>query len=107
VTVSAPTSNTYSSTCCSGIVFFGDRTATSGINSFTGESGLSITGAVYFPTQNITYTGGNANAAICTELVGDTITTTGAAGFNTGCSGDGTSSINVVDGARGKVILSE
>jgi hypothetical protein len=107
VQFSAPTSNTYSSTCCSGIVFFGDRAATNGNNNISGSSSSFITGAVYFPTELITYSGGTATGANCTQLVGYTIVISGTAYFNNGCSGDGMANINVVDGAPGKVILSE
>lgn len=102
VTLSAPTSGTYS-----GLVFFGDRSATSGNQSFGGGSGSSITGAIYFPTQNVSYSGGSNSGSYCTQVIASTVSISGNAAFNATCPGDGMSTSNVTDGAPGSVTLSE
>jgi len=83
VTFSAPTSGTYS-----GIVFFGDRAGT-GSNNLTGGGTTGITGALYFPSESITYTGGSSNGSNCTQIVADTVTVTGSSYFKSDCIGDG------------------
>jgi hypothetical protein len=84
-TFSAPTSGTYS-----GIVFFGDPTGSSSNNNkFAGGSNLTITGAVYFPSETVTYTGGSVSGNDCTQIVADIVNITGNAYFNTQCIGDG------------------
>ncbi len=102
VNFSAPTTGTYA-----GIVFFGDRTATNGNNAFSGSSTSTITGAVYFPSQEITYSGGTSRGTNCTELIGYTITISGSAYFGHNCTGSGMPAINDVDGAAGSVRIVE
>jgi len=102
LTLTAPTSGTYS-----GMTFFGDRSATSGNNVLNGGSNASITGAIYFPTQSVTYAGGTGGESKCTQLIGNTVTVTGNANFNNVCPGDGMSSSNVVDGSPGSITLAE
>ena len=85
---SAPTSGTYS-----GIVFFGDRTATNGNNDFSGSSSSTITGAIYFPTESVTFSGGSSSGSNCTQIVADTITISGSANFFDSCSGAGMATI--------------
>ena len=54
VTLAAPTGGTYS-----GVVFFQDKSSASGTNNkFTGGSTMNITGALYFPKEDIEFTGG-------------------------------------------------
>ena len=94
VNFSAPTSGTYS-----GIVYFGDRTTTHGNNNFSGGSGASITGAVYFATQQVSYTGGTGTGTGCTQLIADTITISGNSSFSTNtCGSAGVSNIVVPGG---------
>ena len=90
-TFTAPTSGIYS-----GIAFFGDRAGSpSSNNTFTGGSALTITGAIYFPTQSVKYSGGSASASNCTQLIADTIKVSGSAYFNSACQGDGMTDIGV------------
>jgi Flp pilus assembly protein TadG len=75
-----------------GLAFFQDRTApASGSDSFTGGATQNITGAIYFPNQNVTFAGGTATGAKCTQLVALTLTFNGNASFNFGndCAGTG------------------
>lgn len=102
VNFSAPTSGTYS-----GVTFFGDRSDKTSNPVFNGGSAQVITGAIYFPTQGVTYSGhGSANSQ-CTQLVAYTVTVTGNANFNATCPGDGMTTVNVADAAPGSVYLSE
>jgi hypothetical protein len=102
VTFSAPTSGTYS-----GILYFGDRSATSGNNAFSGSSVSSMTGAIYYPTQPVTYSGGASNGTNCTQLVAGTITVSGSANFNHTCSGSGEAAVNLMDGQTGSMRVVE
>jgi Flp pilus assembly protein TadG len=84
-TFTAPTSGTYA-----GIAFFGDRSGSANNNNkFTGGSVLNITGALYFPSESVTYTGGSSTGANCTQIVADTISVTGNSYFSNHCIGDG------------------
>lgn len=102
VNFSAPTGGTYT-----GMVFFGDRAATNGNNNISGGSGAVITGAIYFPTENVTYSGASSSGSDCTQLIASTVTVSGNANFNNTCPGDGMSTISVQDGAPGSVQISE
>jgi Flp pilus assembly protein TadG len=90
VNFTAPTSGTYA-----GIAFFGDPTTTHGTNNFSGGSGASITGAIYYPTQQVSYTGGTGTGTGCTQLIADTITISGSSAFQNNCSGTGVKNISV------------
>jgi hypothetical protein len=86
VNLTAPTSGPLA-----GMAVFQDRNAPqSGSNSFSGGTSQNITGVVYFPNQGITFSGGTTTGgAICTQLVGLTITFNGNAAFNNNCQGTG------------------
>jgi len=54
---------------------------------------------IYFPKNNITYSGGASVAGpICTKLVANTISFKGNSNFNTSCSSSGTGTINLTNG---------
>ena len=74
-----------------GLAIFQDRNApASGTDSFTGGSTQNITGAIYFPTQSVTFNGGTTTGgAICTQIVASIITFNGNAAFNNNCTGTG------------------
>ena len=99
VSFSAPTTGTYA-----GILFFGDRNATNGNNNFSGSSSSTLVGTIYFPANEVTFSGGAANNN-CTQIVADTITISGTADFNGNCSG--LTSIATVDGQPGSLRLVE
>lgn len=70
-----------------GMLFFQDRSITSGVSSqINGGSNSSFTGAIYFPTTPLTYNG-SSGADQYTYLVSDTLTVNGTAniGNNYGC----------------------
>jgi Flp pilus assembly protein TadG len=82
---SAPTSGVWS-----GMLFYQDYNDTAGNNdkdSLTGGAN-TLEGALYFPTQPLTYTGGAA-AAPCTEIVAWTVTFTGGGTIGYSCAGAG------------------
>lgn len=81
VNLSAPTSGTYS-----GILFYGDRSDTGLSETFNGTASSSMTGTIYFPTDNVTYQGDFAGAQGCTYIVADTVSWSGNTGFNLNCT---------------------
>ena len=88
VSLTAPTSGTYS-----GILFFGDPTATSGSNVFNGNATSNLTGDIYFPTQSVTYQGNFSGSGGCTQIVADTVQWTGNATVSVNCAAYGMSPI--------------
>lgn len=86
VTLSAPTSGS-----TSGLLFFADRNAPNSIvNSFTGGASSSLTGAFYFPTEQVAFSNG-AGTAACTQVVAWQMQFSGgtATQFNSNCAGTG------------------
>lgn len=101
VNFSAPTSGTYA-----GIVFFGSRTGSANANNnFSGSSASTITGAIYYPSQIVTFSGGSDQTTSCTQVIGNRITISGAAHFSGTCSGSGMQTI--ADGSSGSATLAE
>lgn len=87
VTVYAPTSG-----ATAGIAFFQDRNAPkasgSNANKFTGGSSQNITGAIYFPNQNVTFSGGaSSGGAVCTQVIGLTLNFNGTSNLSSDCVG--------------------
>jgi hypothetical protein len=69
VSLSAPTSGDYA-----GVVIMQDRNApSSGTNKFNGGSTTDYSGAIYFPKQEIEFTGGNETGGGCVRIVAKTI----------------------------------
>ena len=62
----APTSGTYA-----GMAIYQDRRAldSAGSNSINGNSGSIVQGALYFPSQELTYNGEGSTTATCTQFV--------------------------------------
>ena len=82
VTLSAPLAGA----ATAGIVFFGDRRApASNTNDLEGGVAVNITGALYFPTQALTFSNGSSNASGCTQLIAGTIQLTGGSKFQNNC----------------------
>lgn len=81
VTLSAPTSGTYS-----GVLFYGDRTGTAAQSTFNGTATSSMTGAIYFPRQQVNYLGNFSGQNGCTQVVADTIQWSGNSTINQDCS---------------------
>jgi Flp pilus assembly protein TadG len=81
VTLSAPTSGTYS-----GLLFYGDRTGTAAQSTFNGTANSLLTGAIYFPRQQVNYLGNFSGVNGCTQVVADTIQWSGNSTINQNCS---------------------
>ncbi|RWM24500.1 MAG: hypothetical protein E5X74_24075 [Mesorhizobium sp.] len=81
VTLSAPTSGTYS-----GVLFYGDRTGTAAQSTFNGTAASLLTGAIYFPRQQVNYLGNFSGVNGCTQVVADTIQWSGNSTINQDCS---------------------
>ncbi|OHV69374.1 hypothetical protein LCM4577_22540 [Mesorhizobium sp. LCM 4577] len=84
VTLSAPTSGTYS-----GVLFYGDRTGAAAQSTFNGTATSLLTGAIYFPRQQVNYLGNFSGLDGCTQVVADTIQWSGNATINQDCSKHG------------------
>lgn len=74
-----------------GIAIFQDRNAPqTGSDSFSGGTTQNITGAIYFPNQPVTFSGGTTTGgARCTQLIAYRITFNGNANLNSDCIGTG------------------
>jgi Flp pilus assembly protein TadG len=107
VTLTAPTSGTYS-----GVALFGDRLTCSGngnndLNgsgqacapSLVGGGNENITGAIYFPLETVTYGGGaSAGGPQCTQIVANRISFSGGSTFNSNCESTGGQTLNLTNG---------
>lgn len=88
VNLSAPTSGTYS-----GMLFFGDRSATDGV-TLNGTADSKLTGAIYFANQDINYLGNFSGEGGCTQVVGKTVEWSGSAAINQDCTAYGMATIS-------------
>ncbi|TIW64534.1 MAG: hypothetical protein E5V56_08055, partial [Mesorhizobium sp.] len=95
VTMSAPTSGTYS-----GVLFYGDRTGTTTQSTFNGTATSSLTGAIYFPKQQVNYLGNFSGKNGCTQVVADTIQWSGNSNINQDCSSLGMKDIPATTSIR-------
>jgi hypothetical protein len=85
VDLSAATTGTYA-----GVLFFGDRASSGGaVNKFNGTASSSLTGAIYFATQDIQYNGNFSGAGGCTHVVGSTVEWSGNTSISQDCSAYG------------------
>lgn len=85
-TLSAPTSGTYDN-----MLFFGDRSlgGTSYQDTFTGNTSINLTGAIYFKNDTVSYAGGTSSSAPSAAIVADEVTVAGTAYLNNGLSNNG------------------
>jgi hypothetical protein len=96
VSIVAPTSG-----ALAGLALYLDRACndTSATNSLSGGSTQNITGAIYFPNEPVTFSGGSdTGGAVCTQLMAWTITFSGHSTFNSSCTGTGTRSVALTGG---------
>jgi hypothetical protein len=96
VSITAPTSG-----ALSGIAIYQDRacTDTTVTNSLSGGSTQNIVGAIYFPGEPISYSGGSpVGGAVCTQLIAWSISFSGSSTFNNTCTGTGTRSVSLTGG---------
>lgn len=86
VTVSAPSSG-----ATAGIAVWVDKRAPLQNQKFTGGTGQILTGALYMPSQSVTYVGGSSLSSPCNQLVAYDIYFNGNAAFQHNCIGGGES----------------
>lgn len=91
VNITAPTTGP-----TAGLAFFGDRTASQANNKFNGGSTQAIQGAIYFPSQTVTFTGGSSSASGCTQLLAADVKFSGNATLQINCAGTGVKTIGGV-----------
>lgn len=91
LSLSAPTSGAYG-----GVLFFGSRgNSASASVTLNGAAGSSMTGAIYFPSQDVSYLGNMQGANGCTQVVARTVTWSGNASLAVDCSAYGMSALQV------------
>lgn len=95
IDLSAPTSGIYA-----GVLMYGDRDQGNAENIFNGTADSLMTGALYFPTQQVTHNGNFSGANGCMRIVSRSIDLRGNAGFNTDCMGTGLDAIEVPGAVR-------
>ncbi len=101
VSLTAPTSGEYS-----GIAFYQDRRVPIGASSkFNGGSTMNINGTIYMPQGQLTFNGGSAVNAACTQIISNTVAFSGNNNIKADCSGSGMSQIT--PGLAGSVKLQE
>lgn len=81
VSLSAPTSGTYS-----GVLMYGDRTSIGGQSTFNGTATSLLTGALYFPKQQVNYLGNFSGKNGCTQVVADLIQWSGNSSISQDCT---------------------
>ena len=89
--LSAPKTGPYA-----GMLFFGDRDPQLEKVQITGNANSIYTGAIYFPTGNLVYTGSSAQVGGCTQIVANTIEFTGNSNLHSTCGDAGTKEIVAV-----------
>ena len=87
VTLSAPVKD--ATLGIPGIVIWEDGRAPAAQASFTGGSTQVITGAIYVPSQEVTFTGGSSAASSCIQLIGLTLKFSGNSYFKHSCANAG------------------
>lgn len=82
-----------SSGAYAGVLFFGDRNG-SGSNTFNGNNTSSLTGDIYFPTQQVSYLGNFSGAGGgCTHIIADTVSWSGSTTLSVNCANQGMKNI--------------
>jgi hypothetical protein len=89
INLTAPTTG-----ATAGMAFFQDpRASSSGTDTFAGGATTNITGALYFPSQTVSFSNGTSNASSCTQLISYRVQYTGGSKFGSNCTGTGVKSI--------------
>jgi len=81
INLTGPTSGTYS-----GILFFGSRSSSGEDHVFNGTADSGMTGAIYFPADDVEYSGNFSGSNGCTQVIGSTVSWTGNATVAVDCS---------------------
>jgi hypothetical protein len=98
VNLSAPTSGTYK-----GMLMMGDRNCTTCSNTsetLNGTATSLMTGAIYFPKQNVNYIGNFSGANGCTQIIADTVTWNGHTHLAANCTGYGMNNVAAYEAVR-------
>lgn len=74
-----------------GMAIWIDKTAPTASDTFSSGSTVSLQGAYYAPTQDVTLSGNSGTTATCTQIIARTITFTGGGSFSHNCSAAGIS----------------
>ncbi|MDE3015521.1 MAG: hypothetical protein KGI29_01155 [Pseudomonadota bacterium] len=90
VTLSAPTSGTDA-----GVAIYQDRNAPiDSSSSFNGGSTMNVTGAIYFPHGELSFTGGNSTSSpSCTQVIAWSLNFSGGTNLSGNCPNSGMSKI--------------
>lgn len=91
VNLAAPDTGPYA-----GILFFGSR-SNPVAHDISGNSSSTLTGAVYMPASQVTFTGNSTSANGCTQVIANTIVLTGSSGLASECVNTGTEQILLGD----------
>jgi hypothetical protein len=100
VTLKAPATGSYA-----GMLFFQDDDAPGGgSNVINGGATMNLSGALYFPSQSVDFSGNAASStASCTQIVARTVSFSGTSNVGSDCDNSGIETIN----AGGTVNLME
>jgi Flp pilus assembly protein TadG len=90
INLSAPTSGPFS-----GLLFFGNRSATTVSHQVSGTSGSILQGALYTPASAIEYKGNSATTDGCTQIIANKVTFTGNSNVQSACEKAGTKDVMV------------
>jgi hypothetical protein len=90
IDIAAATTGTYA-----GLLFFGDRSMASAKQTINGDATSLMTGALYFPSQELDLLGNFSGAGGCMQVVADTIYYTGSSTFTDDCVSSGMKTIKV------------
>lgn len=82
--LTAPSSGTYS-----GVLFFGARNTSGQSHVFNGTANSAMTGALYFPSDAVEYSGNFSGRNGCTQVVGRTVSWIGNATVEVDCTAFG------------------
>jgi hypothetical protein len=69
-----------------GLLFYRDRRASNIDIKINGGSEASLTGAMYFPSSDVTFNGNAGFTTNCFQLIGQILTFRGGASINNGCT---------------------
>ena len=77
-----------------GLAMMMDRNApASGSVTFAGGSQMTVTGAIYVPSQLVNWSNGSTNGASCTQLIAWAVNFSGGSKFSNQCAGAGVTGI--------------
>ena len=88
-----------------GMAFFQDPQApTSGSDIVAGGASMNITGAIYFPHQQVTFNNGSSTGSSCTQLIAYTLVFAGGVNLGNNCGSAGVSGIGATSGSSTQLV---